>query len=476
MEKSQNKKGLLTSFFAGVFDTSHGEKYSKIIKYFIPEFISALVLYSLLYLADAYFIADLKSTATYATLGVTNTFMHYIVKFFEGIQVGGLILIGKYNGAKNYKEAGKTLTDALWVSAIVGLVVSVVIFFGAYWIYYILGVPEDMIHLGVPYLRIVASRIFFMSIYLTLVGFMKGTKDTKTPMIIFSIGAAIFIILDYILIYGKFGLPVMGFNGSAIASLVQYIFMFAMSLIAIVISRKNKIYEINLLAPFKSFSKVIQLVRLSIPSIIDKSTVALCYLWLFKMLAPMGKIALATFAVVKDFERLSLTPAVALASVVTLIVSNDYGRRDWDAIKSNAKKILFLGAFLVSIALIFIALFPACFVSIFDKAGEFTVFAIAVIPVLSALVIFDVMQLILSGAMRGSANVKTVMVTRLIVALLFFVPVTYLFSNMNIESQTLKFMLVYGTFYMGNLIMATVYMIRFRGEKWKTLDQVDLKK
>lgn len=468
---NNNKSMIIKSFFSGVFDTSHGEKYSKIIKYFIPEFISSLILYSLLYLVDAYFIAGLKSTATYATLGMTNTFMHLVVKFFEGIQVGGLIMIGKFNGSKNFKEAGKTLTDAFWVSAIVGFVISGIIFFGAYWVYYLCGVPEEMIHLGVPYLRTVAIRTFFMSMYLTLVGFMKGTKDTKTPMIIFSIGALIFIPLDYILIHGKFGFTAMGFQGSAMASVVQYIVMFALSLVAIIFSRKNKPFEINLLAPFRSLSKVIELIKLSIPSVIDKSTVASSYLWLGSMIAPMGKVGLATFAIVKDFERVALIPAVALASVVTFVVSNDYGRKDWESIKSNTKKIIFLAGFLVSIALLAFAILPEFFVHIFDKKGDFTDFAVVVVPVLSAFVLFDVLQLILSGAMRGAANVKTVMMTRLLVTCVYLMPASYLLSKMNFESTTLKFIFIYGTFYLGNLIMAAVYITRFRGQKWKTIDK-----
>lgn len=464
------KIGIISSFLTGVVDTKNGEKYSKIMKYFIPEFISALVLYSLVGLLDTYFIAGLKSTETYATLGVTNTFLHYMTKFFEGIQVGGLILVGKYNGAGDFKTAGKSLTDAFWVAAITGFVIASMMFFGAYWVYYFCGMPEDMIYLGVPYLRIVAVKIFFMALYLTFIGFMRGVKDTKTPMIIFSIGAVVFIVLDYILIYGKFGFPAMGFKGSATASVVQYVLMFVLAAGALFFSKKNKAYEINLFTPFQSFSRIVTLIKLSIPVVIDKCTVAFSYLWLGKMLAPMGKIGLATFAIVKDFERVALIPAVAMASVVTLIVSNDYGKRDWVGIKSNTKKLVFLGAFMVSAILIVIALFPHFFVHIFDKKGDFTDLAVSVIPILSVLIIFDVVQLILSGAMRGSSNVKTVMITRLAVIGIWFMPCSYFLSKVNIADTALKFMLIYSLFYIGNLIMATVYINRFRGEKWKSVE------
>ena len=74
------KDGLIKSYVNGITDTKNGVSYNRIIRYFIPEFITALVLYSLLYLLDAWFIADLKSTSMFATLGVTNTLLHFIVK------------------------------------------------------------------------------------------------------------------------------------------------------------------------------------------------------------------------------------------------------------------------------------------------------------------------------------------------------------------------------------------------------------
>ena len=148
------KKGLISSYIEGVLDSKNGESYSKILRYFFPEFITALVLYSLLYLLDGAFIAHLKSTSMYATLGITNTMLHFIVKFAEGISVGTIILCGKFNGAGKWSDVGKTLGDSFWVTFFSGLAVSSILYFGAYWIYYFYRVPTEMIGFGVPFLRL----------------------------------------------------------------------------------------------------------------------------------------------------------------------------------------------------------------------------------------------------------------------------------------------------------------------------------
>src|SRR5437870_4115749 len=118
------KKGLLSSYFAGITDVDHGESYGRIFRYFFPEFITALVLYSMLYLLDAKWIADLKSTSTYATLGVTNTLLHFIIKIAEGLSVGVMVLSGQHNGQHDYKEAGRAFIDAFWTTVFVGAGIS----------------------------------------------------------------------------------------------------------------------------------------------------------------------------------------------------------------------------------------------------------------------------------------------------------------------------------------------------------------
>ena len=159
------KKNLISSYIFGMKDLEHGESYSSILRYFYPELITALVLYSLVSLIDARFISDLRSTSTYATLGITNTLMHFIFKLAEAFSVSTVILVGQFNGKKEYDKVGHTAVESFWLNLIIGLVISSVIYLGAYWIYYLYDVPEKMIRLGVPFLRLRAIGIFFTFIF-----------------------------------------------------------------------------------------------------------------------------------------------------------------------------------------------------------------------------------------------------------------------------------------------------------------------
>lgn len=461
------RKGLLASYVAGITDIKHGETYQTILGYFFFEYVTNLVLYVVPFWLDAMFIGQLESTTTYATLGVTNNFIHLIIKIAEALSVGTVVLTGQFNGKNAYHYAGRTIRDSFWVTCIVGFVFFLLLYNGAYWIYAWYGVSEEIIALGVPFLRLRAVSVLFMFVYFALIGFLRGIKNTKTPMKIFMGGALIFVFFDYALIFGKWGFPVMGLKGSALASVLQYFFMFFVALCYIIFAKKNKKYGIALFSVLKDVSYIKKLLRLSWPVVLDKAAVASAYIWLGKMIASMGTCGIAAFCVVKDMERFAIIPATALAHVITFLVSNDFGVQNWEGIKSNIKKTIFICSIIVGTILILFSCWPEYIIHLFDKKGEFTELAARAFPILSLLAFFDLLQLILSGATRGTGNMWVVMTVRLVIVLGYFVPLSYFLSHLDMQDQTLKFILVYGSFYLGNAMMSIVYINRFRGEDWK---------
>jgi len=175
----------------------------------------------------------------------------------------------------------------------------------------------------------------------------------------------------------------------------------------------------------------------------------------------MGQYALANFALIKLLERMAFLPAVAFSQVITFLVSNDIGHQRWQDIRANIIKVLILASIFVAILLSIGSLYPEQIVNMIDQNKEFGALAQAVFPALSILVFFDLLQLILSGALRGASDVQTVMLTRLGVICFYFVPVSYFISRLPISSDPIKFFLIYGSFFIGNALMSIVYIKRF---------------
>lgn len=461
------KRGLIASYVAGIRDFSHGESYSTIVRYVVPEIVTALLLYSVPIWIEGNFISHLKSTPTYATLGATNFLIHILIKMAEGFSVGTMVLSGQFNGRAEYKEAGNSVRDAFWTTSLVGITIAASLYFGAYWLYYLLGVPTEIISLGVPFLRLKAIGILFMFIYLGFAGFIRGIKNTKVPMQTFVLGAIVLIVSEYVLIFGKFGFPEMGLQGAALAAVIQYFFMVVALAVYVLCAESNKKYNIQLFSVFRTPTYFVQLIKLSWPVIIDKTTLALAYLWLLTRVAPMGSTIVATLNVIKDMERFALAPAIAFAQVITFLVSNDLGKKNWEGIKSNTKKTVFMASFCVMSILVVFSMMPETIIGLFDKRGDFTALAARAFPILGILSFFDVLQVVLSGALRGAANVKTVMMVRLIVCGGIFVPLSFMLTYVPVADPVMKFVIIYGSFYACNGIMSIVYINRFRSDEWK---------
>lgn len=451
------------------FHIEGGLPYSRILKYFYPECITALILYFLPYFFDCLFICQLKSTSTYAVSGIIDNFLTIFLKIAEGLPIGIVIIAGYYNGQQEYKKAGQAFVDAFWSVIGVGALLSISLYFTVTFVCAFNNFSPEMVKQGIPYLQLKAVSIFFMFVYFSLVGFLRAIKNTFVPMVVFAMGSIVFIGLDYVLIFGKCGFPEMCLMGSATASVVQYIFMCCVMLTYVVCSPKHKVYNISLLHQSFSLERFKHLMLVSLPVVIDKASIAFAYVWLGSCVSHLGLEAKAAFSCIKMMERFAFLPAIACAQVVTFLVSNDLGRGNWVDIHANIKKILIIAMVMVGFILLIGSLWPLWFVEFFDKKGEFGYLVAIIFPALSVLILIDLVQLILSGALRGAGEVQTVMWTRVLVIGCFFIPSTYLIKMIPFQDTAHKMLATYASFLIGNGLMSIVYVYRLRQNHLKKI-------
>lgn len=455
------------SVFRWLLDDKAGVSYARILRYFYPEFITALIIYFLPQFIDCYFICNLKSTDLYAISGIVENLLGMFTKCAEGLLIGTVIISGYFNGLQEYKKAGQSFADAFWITVSISFCVSLALYFGVVLFYKFNNFSPEMIELGVPYLQIKAIGVFFMFFYFSLVGFFRSVKNTFTPMVIFVVGNICFVLSDYTLIFGKFGFPQLGLLGSAVAYLIQYAFMSCLMLIYILYAQEYKKYEISLYPKKVDKKRFKQFLGVSFPVVLDKMSIAFAYVWLASCMSQLGSTAGASFSMIKLMERIAFVPAIAFSQIITFLVSNDLGKGKWDDIHSNIKKVVLLSSSMVGAILLIGSIWPYAIVNFYGCTGEMCYLVAAVFPSLSILVMFDLLQLILSGALRGAGDVQTVMVTRLIVIAGYFIPITYGIALLPLQTVASKMLVTYAAFLIGNGLMTIVYIIRLKQDHWK---------
>jgi putative MATE family efflux protein len=434
--------------------------------YWVPEIISSTILFSLPGMVDSWIIAQLGSSTVYGALAMGSNFLHSLTKLAEAIPVASMAIIGRHNGAKEYKQCGEGLADSFWTTFLLGLGQFVFIFFSAHAIYRWLNVPADMVNVGAPFLQLKSLGVLLIFTTLGLLGFMRSIKNTHIPMLLNIAGLSSFIFFDYVLVLGKFGFPQLGITGSAVATIIQYGVMNIGAIGYILLNPTYKKYFAKLFFRIFDFFRMAHLVNLSWRIMIDKSIISFAYIWLAKMLAPMGKHAISSFDVVLKLERSAFMPVIAAAQIITFLVSNRLGAKDVDGAYANIKKLYLMTCLSLFIATAALLVNPGYFVSIFDPNNHFTTFAVTVLPIINIFVFFDFTQVFLAGALRGAGDVKTVMWTRFFVTFFFFVPISYIFSNIPNISDVLRFVLVYGSFYVATGVMGLVFLYRIKSHAW----------
>lgn len=194
---------------------------------------------SSLNLVDTMMVGSLEETAISA-VGLANKYMFIYTLCIMGVNAGANVFMSQLWGKRDVKGIKTYLGVDITVGLIAAGLFGGLSFFGPDIIMNIMSKDPEVIKLGIDYLKIVAISCFFMSITQAYSTALRSTEQTKLPMYGSLIGVGLNIILNWIFIFGKCGMPAMGVRGAALATtiarLVEMIFV-----VGVIYISKNKV-------------------------------------------------------------------------------------------------------------------------------------------------------------------------------------------------------------------------------------------
>ncbi|HKJ80277.1 MAG TPA: MATE family efflux transporter, partial [Prolixibacteraceae bacterium] len=258
--------------------------------------------------------------------------------------------------------------------------------------------------------------------------FFEGIGNTKIAMQITLIANAINLVVNYILIFGKFGFPELGLNGAGIGTLVSRLVMPVLFLVYVYNIPRFWSYfvEGNKLPLLKS--KVVELFRIGIPiafqlivEVFTFSTGAILMGWL-------GEIPLAAHQVAIGLAGFTYMISLGVSQATTIRISHQMGVKDYSALKMAAFASTHLVlVFMLTMGLIFITL-RSQLPLLFTNDAEVVQIAAQLLIVAAIFQLFDGLQVIMLGTLRGMADVKIPMVFAFVSYLLVGIPTSYIFA------------------------------------------------
>jgi len=181
-------------------------------------------------LTDTIMVGQLGANSLAAVSLANNIFLIGLV-FGLGIAAGITPLAGKDFAGGNRLSATQWFKNGIIMLPAIGIVQALLMVFVIFLMPF-MGQPPEVVKLAIPYfLALTASYIPFM-FFVVFQRYAEGLGNTRIAMVITISINILNIILNYLLIYGKFGFPAWGVLGAGVATFIARLFLVSMLLLA----------------------------------------------------------------------------------------------------------------------------------------------------------------------------------------------------------------------------------------------------
>ena len=197
-------------------DMCHGPLFSRLIVFAIPLILSG-ILQLLFNAADIIVVGRFTGSHALAAVGSTSSLINLLVNLFIGVSVGANVLLGRYYGAQDYKNASETVHTAM-VTAIVGGVIMIIAgVLLARPLLEMMGTPQDVLSLSVLYMRIYFIGMPAFMVYNFGAALLRALGDTKRPLYFLTVAGVVNVIFNLFFVIVLH----MGVAGVAIGTVVS---------------------------------------------------------------------------------------------------------------------------------------------------------------------------------------------------------------------------------------------------------------
>jgi len=353
-------------------------------------------------------------TAELAAVSLGNSFMFIAMSIGIGFSTAITPLIAEADASNNFKQAKSTYKHGLFLCTTLGILLFLLVFFSKP-LMYLMQQPEEVVVLAIPYLNLVAFSLIPLVIFEAIKQFTDGMSMTKYPMYATLIANIVNVVLNYILIFGKFGFPEMGMVGAAYGTLVSRIIMVIyLSTLLRYKERSRKIVRnIKLFTlDFSMIKKIVNIGSLSAMQMFFEVAIFTAAIWLSGLL---GKNSQAANQIALNLSSMTFMVAMGLSVASMIRVGNQKGLQNYKELRRIAFSIFLLGILLaVFFALLFFIFhksLPNIYVDLNDTTNykdNMEVLSIASNLLLAAAFfqISDSIQVVVLGALRGLQDVK----------------------------------------------------------------------
>jgi MATE family multidrug resistance protein len=374
-------------------------------------------------IVDTMMVGRLRESAI-AIGGVSlGSGLYYTIAIFgSGLLLGLDTLVSQAFGRKDLDDANRSLVQSMYLAiALAPLLMGIV------WLWpplmYRLGVSAEIRQQMNPFLNALNWSTLPLLVYFGLRRYLQAVNIT-TPVTFALVSAnAVNLLFNWILIYGHWGARAYGVPGSGWSTFVARIYMALVLLAAVFYYNGKQRLGLHRVPLWLNLDRVVHLLRLGLPAAIQilleigvfSATTALC--------AKLGALPLAGHQIALNCAAFTYMVPLGISSAAAVRVGNEIGRRDLRSARHAGWTAILLGAGFMGFAALVFLLFPRPIARIYSPDPQVISMGASLLLIAAAFQLFDGLQTVATGALRGAGETRIPMITNLVAYWLIGLPI-----------------------------------------------------
>ena len=385
-------------------------------------------------MVDNIFLGKIGVTEQAAGILSNNLYVLLLV-FAIGMSYATTPLVNAAFEQNDVMKKASLFKNSLFLNVSVAILLFVVLFFASNLLHH-MQQPQDVATMAVPFFDVLIFSMIPVSLFFTCKQYCEGLSNTKMALIISVIGNVINIILNYGLIYGKWGLPTLGYMGSAWASFIARVFMGIAFLIYIFRSPVTNEIKAVFNQVKLNMSELRELWKIGFNSAMQFTFEVAAFVIAGLMAGSFGKEQIDAHGVALSIAAFTYMFGSGISSAATIRVGIFSAQQNWMEIKQASFTAIKLVLMVMGSCGILFLIFNHHLPRAFSAEPAIVELAASLLIIAAMFQLFDGLQVTIIGVLRGLEDVRWPTVITLVGYWVIALPLAYLLA-FNFHLQTI---------------------------------------
>jgi len=365
------------------------------------------------------------SAEAIGAVGIGGTLFFTIALFGIGLLLGLDYMVAHAHGAGEDAETRRWLVQGVYLGALTAVPGIALVWFGLPWLAAV-GVRPAVLTQAVGYGRALSWSLLPLLVLTAVRRYLQAIGRVQPVMVAVLSANLLNAAINWVLIFGHLGFRAMGAEGAGWATCWSRVYMTAYLIACVVRHDARHHPRRQALALWPDPARLRRLVALGLPAAVQTALECGVFAAVTTLAGRLDPSALAAHQITLNVASLTFMVPLGISAAGAVRVGHALGRRDARAAARAGWTSLLLGAgFMCGAGVAFITL-PGTILSIFTPNHLVIATGIALLRVAALFQLFDGLQVVATGVLRGTGDTRTPMLSNLVGHWLLGLPVGYL--------------------------------------------------